>query len=772
MRLRAGGAWRMAVIPFLLAAVRSVSAQEIDCDPGDLEVRKLSFVGNKTFTDAELSAGIVTTPSDALYRYVRVFGSPRCLDAVQLPRDSIRLRVFYQNHGFPETKVRMDTVTVDDSALAVTFTIDEGRPVLIDSLRVTGLEGVADSARIVRGLPIAVGQRFDKDALAAAEIYLQASLQNSGYPYAIALPNSTTDVPTYSARVHLNVVPGVRARIGEIRIVVDGGERQDVTDPVIRRLLGLRVGEIYNAQRILDARRFLHQTGAYRHVLVGIVRDSTTGGLPDSIVVVQVQLIEGTLRDVRLGLGWGTLDCVRTQATATDRNFFGGARQMELTARLSKIGIGHPLDGAEGLCKPIEDDIYSDTLNYRVSATIRQPGLFGLGPRNVPSITGYSERRSEYGAYLRSVPVGGVASISRELQPSLNAAFSYQLEYGRTEAEPAVYCALFNICGAEERERVRESARLAVASLTLTRDRQPGPQTFMFSGVGFGSGSSLRFDFRHASDAILSDPELQFNTLVGDARRFWVFDNQVEIAARVSAGVVLGSRLSLDELTVSKFVPPQERLYAGGPNSVRGYTFNQLGPITYVVDTFAVVTEGSSTFYRAIQGDSAGAPRGDQWRSVPTGGNTMFVANLELRLPSPFLPRLLRYALFVDAGEVCNFEIRGEVAGACTLKEARFTPGAGFRVASPVGPLRVDVAYNMYDLDTGVAYNTFGSGAAVAGGPAPLYCVSPFNTRPVNLDDDPPTQDETGDCPATWRPPQRKGFFNRLTFQFSIGEAF
>jgi outer membrane protein insertion porin family/translocation and assembly module TamA len=764
MRLLSRGAWRLALVA-VLAAVRPIAAQEIDCDPGDLEVRKLTFVGNATFTAAELSAGIVTTPSGALYRYSRVFGSPRCLDPVQLPRDAIRLRVYYQNRGFYETKVRMDTVTVDDSALAVTFTIDEGRPLRIDSLRVTGLEEVPDSARIVRGLPIAVGQRFDKDALAAAETYLRASLQNSGYPYAIALPNFSTDTPTYAARVHLNVIPGVRARIGAIRVVVDSGERQDIADPVIRRLVGLRVGELYSAQRLLDASRFLHQTGAYRHVAVGIVRDSSVGAVPDSLVVVRVQLVEGTLRDLRVGLGWGTLDCVRTQATVTNRNFLGGARQLELTARLSKIGIGHPLDGAEDLCKPIEDDLYSDTLNYRVSATLRQPGLFGLGPRNVPSITGYSERRSEYGAYLRSVPLGGVASISRELRPSLNAALSYQLEYGRTEAEPAVYCALFNICGSEERERVRESLRLAVASLTLTRER----------GSAALSGSSLRFDFRHASDAILSDPKLQFNTLVGDARRFWVFDNAVEIGGRVTAGVVLGSRLSLDELTVSDFIPPQERLYAGGPNSVRGFNFNQLGPITYVVEQFDTVTVGGETFFRAIQGDSVAGendPVVEDWRPVPNGGNTMFVANLEVRLPSPFLRNLLRYAVFVDAGEVCNFELTEAAAGACTLKNARVTPGVGFRVASPVGPLRVDVAYNMYKLESAVAYHTFGGDTGVAGGPAPLYCVSPGNTRPVNLTDNPPTQSEVGDCPASWRPPQPKGFFNRLTFQFSIGEAF
>jgi outer membrane protein insertion porin family/translocation and assembly module TamA len=762
MRRGASGALRLAITLLSLGAARTLSAQEIDCDPGDLEVRRLTFVGNRTFSDAELAAGIVTTPSGFLYRTFRIIGEPRCLDPVQLPLDSMRILVYYRNRGFYETTVGLDTTTVAENAIAVTFRITEGEPMIIESLDVTGLEDVPDSARIVRGIPLAAGQRFDQDLIEGAVAYLATALRNSGYPDASALRNHSTNTAAHSASVRLEAVPGTRARIGEIRIVTDtapGG----FTDPLIRRLLGLRVGDLYSAQRLLDAQRFLSQTGAFRHVGIGIVRD-TLASTPDSLVTIQIQVIEAELRDVTVGPGWGTLDCVRLQGTFNDRNFFGGARQFELTARISKIGVGHPLDGAKDLCvKDVQEDPYSDTLNYRVTATLRQPGLFGLGPRNVPSITAYSERRSEYQAYLRSVPVGAVATMTAELRRNLSAALAYQLEYGRTDAEPAIYCAIFNICGQEERARVREAQRLAVASVTLSRDRQPA----------FGSGSSLRFDFRHASDAILSDPTLEFNTLVGDARRFWTFDNGVEIAARFNAGVVLGSRLSLEELTVSDYVPPQERLYAGGPNSVRGFAFNLLGPIAYVVDSFATVQEGGVTYFRAVQGDSTvtdpDAPVVRNWRAVPTGGNALAVANVEVRLPSPVLPRLLRYALFVDAGEVCNFELK-QSTGGCTLADVRFTPGAGIRLASPVGPIRVDVAYNGYDRLTGVAYHTFsgdGDGAA-----APLYCVSPGNTRAVDLGPDPPTQDETGTCGATWRPPQPRNFFQRLTFQFSIGEAF
>ena len=764
------GALTVATALALLTVSRGLGAQEIDCDPGDIEVRTLTFRGNRTFSDARLATQIATTPSGTLYRYARFIGTRHCLDRVHLPLDSIRLLRFYQERGFYDVAVDLDTVTVGPSAIAVRFTIDEGRPMLIDSLRVLGLEGLPDSVRIRRGLPLAVGQRFDSEALGNALAYLTTSLRNSGYPDADVFRGYQTNYEERRASVELTVVPGVRSRIGRVDIIVNGdsaGQPQQIDEPVVRRLLDFREGDLYSAQKLVEARRYLFQTGAYRHVDIRLAADDTARADTDSLVTVEIVLHEGTLRDLRVGLGWGTLDCVRAQGTVTDRNFIGGARQLEVNVRLAKIGNGYPLDGAEGLCtKTVKDDIYSDTLNYRLSATLRQPGLFGLGPRNVPSLTGYSEQRSEYLAYFRSVPIGGVAALTRDLGPGLTLGVAYQLEYGRTQAQPAIYCALFNLCGADERARVAEKQPLAIASMTFSRESAPTARS---------GRSTIRLDLRHASEAILSDPTLQFNTLLGDARRFWPVGNGIEIAARLYGGAVVGNRISLraGELVrnVSQYVPPQERLYAGGPNSVRGFRFNELGPVAYVVEAFDTITAANGdTLYR-----TSATTAGDDWRAVPTGGNTLIVANLEARLPSPVLSDLVRYAVFVDAGRVWNRDRTSAVAGG--FRQIRVTPGAGIRVASPVGPIRVDVGYNPYRRAPGVAYNAYRG--SDQGGIAPLYCVSPGNTRPVRSGEngEPPRQEEVVDgvarpCSPTFAPLDPGNWLRRLTFNFSIGPAF
>jgi outer membrane protein assembly factor BamA len=115
-----------------------------------------------------------------------------------------------------------------------------------------------------------------------------------------------------------------------------------------------------------------------------------------------------------------------------------------------------------------------------------------------------------------------------------------------------------------------------------------------------------------------------------------------------------------------------------------------------------------------------------------TGGNSLAIGNVELRVPSPIFSSRLRLAAFVDAGGVWQ---RGSGVGAVI----RVTPGAGIRLATPLGPARLDVAYNPYRLQAG-----------------PLFQVDTLgNLDPV---------DGQGSYVLS-----RRGKF---TFHFAVGQAF
>jgi outer membrane protein assembly complex protein YaeT len=731
------------------------AAQEVNCDAGDLEVRKLSFTGNSAFSDAELSKIIVTTASPFARTVLRLpYSARRCLDRNELPKDRARLVIFYRRRGYSDATV--DTaVRASRGGVEVNFLINEGLPTRLESLVIEGLDSVPNRRAIVSRLPIRAGQRFDRINLEAARDSIARRLRNSGYPRAEV--NNIFDVNDSLRLAYdtIRVETGPFTRIGsvEVRVVpFEGKGRQQVPTRIVRKIIGLDSGRVYREDELLDAQRTLYRTEAYQHVT--IVPD-TSSNPNDSISDITALLAENSTRSARLGAGYGTLDCFRVTAEMSNYNFLRAARRLDLTTRLSKIGRGDPLSGLDALCPQARRDPFSAKLNYYFGATLRQPLYSGI--RFLPTITVFSERISEYNAYLRTTTIGGVASTEWRRWPTLPINFAYSLDLGRTEAQPALFCAVFNICDREDRRRVQETQRLAVLSGVISQDKS---NNFVSPTRGY----QWRVEARHASPVIGSDNELAFNKIVAERSHYWGVGGGSVIAFRLRAGAVFGRSFG----STTGFIPPQERLYAGGPTSVRGFPQNELGSAIYIAESYALIPPPLSGIPDSVFRDTTTA--GNFRRAVPVGGNSLVVGNLELRTPSPFLPELLQLTFFTDAGEVWN-RGRSESFQNFAIK---VTPGVQVTAFSPVGPIRLVVGYNPYDRPTGPLYYEVPSNAdfdelGTPGGSLP--CVSPDNRLPVHLSDNGLVQN-AGPCNPTFKPRTNRSFGSRLTFSLAIGQAF
>lgn len=691
-----------------MSAAASLAAQQ-----EQRVVRGLSFEGNRAIDDYTLRAAIATSNSSWFARVPLIrhlgLGEKRVFDELEFRRDVVRLMLLYRQSGFMSAVV--DTVVRRTGRdVYIAFRIYEGEPVRLDTLEVLGLESILDVQELKRTLPIREGDPFNRLLFQAAADTIVTRLRNRGYPFAEIFRSFDVDAAALNASAALEAVPGPRMRVGQVVIT---GTRQ-VDTGTVRKMLSVKQYDQFRQDRLYQTQRDLYGLGMFRTVNV-VLADSVPPPTGDSTVRIHVRVSEAPLRRIRIGAGYATLDCFRFQAGWTGYDFLGGARALDLTGRVSKLGIGDPTNAGfgESVCRFLRSDQTSETVNYSVGLTLRQPVF--LSPRHTASLGVFAERRSEFAAYTRQA-VGVNAAVTFNARRDVPVTLGYGYSVGRTSADAGVYCSVFRVCDEADRNLLASDHPFGVVTVSGIRDRTN-------SVLDPSAGSLVTAALAHSSRLVGSDTLYEFNRGQLEVSRYHPIGRRGVFAWRVRGGVILpGRRIAAAGQSV-RFVPPDQRFYGGGPNSVRGYKRNELGPRVYVTDT--LVIQGADT---TLEPGRVGAS--------PTGGNSLFVANAELRFATPLFPERMRVALFVDAGQVWE---RGDQL--TTVSGLRVTPGAGVRFATPLGPVRLDAAYNGYPAERG----------------------------PVYFQDN---NDLTLIENVSFEPGLPPGFWRRVVVQFSVGQAF
>jgi translocation and assembly module TamA len=140
-----------------------------------------------------------------------------------------------------------------------------------------------------------------------------------------------------------------------------------------------------------------------------------------------------------------------------------------------------------------------------------------------------------------------------------------------------------------------------------------------------------------------------------EGRKYFMLWNAFRLSSAFR--VTLGS---IDGTSVNS-VPADERFYAGGGGSIRGYEYQAVGP--------------------SLDG-------------TPTGGDKMLEFSAELRLQPG---HRLGYVAFVDGGTVYNDLLHDD-----TTRSLRYGAGIGLRWFTTIGPLRADLAYPLNPDDSQV----------------------------------------------------------------------
>jgi|KBSSwiStaDraftv2_1062776.scaffolds.fasta_scaffold08948_5 outer membrane protein insertion porin family len=663
---------------WLTAPLLPLAAQSVE---EGLVIRRLNFSGNKSFDKTILAASIATTNSSyfAATGWVRWLGLgvKRRLNERTLRVDAVRLKTFYQRKGFLEVKVDTAVIRTADDAY-ITFYISEGEPVRVRSFDIRGIDSMPHRDRLVRDLALRTGEPYDRDLLLVSADTLITRLQNLGHPEVQVLIDKTeVNREARTADISVLVQPGKASVIGEIHV----RGTQVIDSTFVASLLATEPGLPFNRRDLVESQRQLYRSELFRYATVEL---DTAHFVPGSgVVPLTIQVQEGPMHRARAAVGYGTNDCFRTGVGWTKRNAMGRGQVFDVAAQVSKLGVGRPTHVAaleNSICSALKDDsIGSSRMNYNVTTSFRRPVF--ISPSNSIALSLFAERRSEFAVYRREEQ-GGLVTLLRETESRTPLSFTYRLAYGSTEATTVSFCAFFNACTEADISQLRRKRIIGTLSALAQRTRVNNP-------LDPSRGSALSAEISHSSRFTGSSSLTQFTRVIGDAAGYQPFGSMV-LAVHLRAGMVVSPFVTVGG-SAGNFVPPEQRFYAGGPNDVRGYNRNELGPLVYVVLESQMITDTLT----GIQ-----TPNDTLVRNAATGGNSLIVANVEVRIPSPIFRDRLKLAVFLDAGTV--WQRSGEGQGGTPVM--RFTPGAGFRFLTPLGPARFDVAYNPHRLPASKLY--------------------------------------------------------------------
>ncbi len=633
-------------------------------------VRGLAFQGNRAIDDNTLAISIATSVSSFFARSSLVrwmgFGERRYFDEVEFQRDVLRILALYRQSGYADATV--DTVVHrSDDAVRLRFVITEGEPIRLARFTVRGQDDIIATRELMSTFPLRVGDPFNRVLMLASADTVRVRLANRGYPFAEVFRNFDIDLESRTGTVDFEVDPGPQTTVGRVEIM---GLRE-VDEQVVRRVISVEPGSTFRLRDLYQSQLDLYRTDLFNYVSVGLVDSARAVSPVDSTVTVRIRLAEGPRQRLRLGGGYGTIDCFRSLGSWTLLDFLGNGRSLQLRGQASQIGAGTPLDAGfqNSVCGALADEDTSRLkLNYNLTLTWHEPYVFSR--RTNANVSVYGERHTEYRAYLREA-VGGEVSITHRPEPRIPVTLSYGLSYGSTRADPAALCTFLNVCRAEDTRVFTEDRLRATLSLSAVRD----VRNSVLNPTG---GSWLGSEIRWASPVIGSDSLIRFAKGTLEYSVYRRTGRHSVLSVRAKVGRIFPATLGSGAQDL-RLVPPDERFYAGGASTVRGYGQNELGPKVRVLDTDSVI------------------------RTSPIGGNELIILNAEYRVPLAAFANRLAAAVFVDAGRVVDRT--SDVARGSAL---RITPGVGLRLASPLGPIRLDVAFNPYPTDETPLYKKEG----------------------------------------------------------------
>ncbi len=626
------------------------------------------------------------------------FGSPGRFSRRLVDTDAQSMQNLYRANGFLDARVVQhveDNYKAKEGNLFIRFVVEEGKQTRVDSLAIEGIHAFKEQ-ELLGVIGSTPGQPYSEFTVTTDRDNILALYFNEGFPDA-TFSATVERVPTNAAEAN----GSTSSQNGSVSRTGKKEEQKKESKPAIEQADAMRL--VYHIQEGPQTRVRNVLISGFQHTRPGVIRREVRIRVNEPLR--QGDVVESQRRLYNLGIfNRVTIEPQNPTGTDVDKDIavlveeakrytlaYGGGFEVQRLASTTNPTSGQVKASPRGILEISKVNLTgrADTLSFKLRGSTLQgrallgystPNTFGNSHLSFQS-TAFAEKTRDINTFTEQRYEGSV-QLTDQATPLTTLLIRYAFRQVRVTDVKIL---------SQEIPLFNQPTLVSQFSATWVRDSRNNPADASkgsFNSADFGiadtyigsSASFLRFFFQNSTYHPI---KRRFS--FARSLRFGILSPYRETVSLSFPAPTCPTGSTT--CTLPTVIPLPERFFAGGGTSLRGFALNQAGPR-------------------------------DSVTGFPVGGQAMLVLNQEFRFPMrlPFIGTSLGGALFYDGGNVYSRLTRisfrttlpaptiaaspGNVPMCVTncsneLNYFSHTAGLGFRYRTPVGPIRIDLGYQL-----------------------------------------------------------------------------
>lgn len=611
--------------------------------------------------------------------------------------DLSNIRQFYSQYGFHDLKVHYRFVANYSKRLnELIFFIDEGTQYKLNAIDFSILDSlpIEISNEIKKMITVKPGYFFNEFQILSIANQMIYYLRNNGYYFAsYDRPQVIIRNEDYSDDVSLQINPGPRCKIRNIHYEETIDNQKALAASLTSKQLEFSSGNWYSAQNITKSESNFLSLNTFQFVKIDTAAYNQADSSLDIVINLKYKkqqeygfsaFTNRTMFDKYWNAG--------VELSYTHKNAFGAAQVFNPFARFVVLDISRAIY-----------DLSKTETEYQIGVNLSQPILWTFRRARVGILsqimyskrTIYEELKLSTFSFPIKFPIslpkwtffnmGSVEfSFERQVPDNYPAAVDNALRNASTELDTInVYKKFLQFSGlynfVQEDSPLLTSTMLGMNIIGDSRNDPFSPTSGHYTAINFdispfavnsitGLSNFAKIQFLHTS--------------------FHKLNNQAVLALKFRAGHIFWFDKE------KSIVPYERQFFAGGANSIRGWSSRRLRYYGTTQKDF--IQDEYYSFIQDYVGNTSLIEGSIEWRYklVPPGNRSTFQQILQD----------LGVAFFLDFGNAYQWffyqdgkDYSYKPKFIDYLKGIALAGGIGFRYDTPVGVVRLDFGWKLYD---------------------------------------------------------------------------